>query len=178
MTKTPSLTSIKNTVGQFVSAIGVLLLSTLGSSAFADTYTFDLFHVDDIAYAYISNSLYTNQLIASSGFSYQGTGYVDISSFVQPGTNVINIQNFNGPAGWAIAWDLQQNGVSIGSYACGNWNAPAGGCNNDSYQQGLVYNQNVSFTAVPLPPSIWLLGGCLLGLAGASRRRNSAVASD
>lgn len=152
-----------NVRGLFRLAAAGLVLTASQAYA-ADIFDLRFFDVDDTMTAEISNSLFTNVEVNRANFS-QDNPYVDISSYVAPGANSLNIKLFNGPAGYTYGYDLRKNGVSIAMDQCGVWNTF--GCDNDRYAQGLVFTRQISFdgggmqdeatTAAVPEPSTWMM---------------------
>jgi len=167
-----------------VAAISAAVLFSLTiTKANASVYELQLFSVDDYMSAYITNSVYNQQLMLAEPF---GTNYpyVDISSYVEPGSNDITLALRNDIAGYAYTWNFTIDGVLYASGSCGNWNANAGGCNGNSYATGIVYTTDILFTEAspvsntPLPAALPLFATGLgaLGLFGWRRKRKNAAA--
>ena len=123
--------------------VGTALCSFSISEANASDYELQLFSVDDNMYAYITNSVYTDQLLISQGFS-SGNPYANISNYVEPGINIVTLELYNGPKGYSYDWNFGINGVLSASGSCGDWNTY--GCNYDSYAEGLVYVTDLLFS--------------------------------
>lgn len=142
-------------------------------------YTMRFFNVDDQMDGFISNNTHSESLFLSCNFGAD-CGVFDFTSFVTPGLNTLTIQDYNGPstgpvgpvsgnAGYTYGFDFQINGVTYDSVSCGTFNTF--GCDNNSYQTGLVYSHTIQFVAqseVPEPPTLALIA---IGLAGYGRLR-------
>ena len=157
---------------------GLIALGIVNPAVADPVYTLRFYNIDDQMSGYITNSNYTDQLIMQYNF-LQDSGYVDISSYVEPGLNDILITDFNGPAGWTYGYDFQIDGVTYDLGVCGNVNVY--GCDNNAYTPGLVYSHDIVFTdgpttAAPEPTTLVLLGTGLLGFGWLRRRkaRNAA----
>jgi hypothetical protein len=110
----------------------------------AHVYTLRFWNIDNVATAQITNSAYTNQqILTDSQYNPVDTGYVDISSYVRPGSNDVYIQLANTTDGWTISYDFQIDGISSSTYTCGV--AGSVGCNNNAYVSGVVYTQHIVF---------------------------------
>jgi hypothetical protein len=171
-------------------SMSAVLLGT-APQASANTYTLQFFQIDDVMTASITNSAYNQQQMLQESFAAAGP-VVDISSFVQPGFNDIHITDCNGPcpgftgnAGWAYGYIFQVNGMTYASAQCGVFNTY--GCNQNSYQQGIVFSTDITFTApggsgvsaTPLPPTwtMMFLGLGVLGFMGYRRKSKSTLAA-
>lgn len=127
-----------------------------------------LFNVDDIFTALITNSSFTNQQILQTAFG-NDSGLVDISSFVQPGTNLIHVSLFNDFGGWTYGFDFGINGTTFDSGSCGTTGVV--GCNNNdqAHQHQIAFTHDIQFqgpaSGVPEPSSAWFAALGLLTLA-------------
>jgi hypothetical protein len=161
---------------------GILLYLAAATSQGAGVYELRFYDVDDQMYGYISNSEFTHQLVLAKSFQQTAsgdTGLADISQFVRPGANTLLIEVWNGPAqgpfgpisgwaGWTYGWDFVVDGATVAGGQCGTWNSI--GCDNSSYTPGLVHTDSFTFTVVPVPTAVWMLGSAL-GVLGLVRRK-------
>ena len=145
-----------------------------------DSFAVRLYDVDDVMSAYITNSTYSKQLLFTANFN-QDFGYVDISSYVAPGTNDILLQLFNGPAGWTYGYDFTINGLSFEADHCGVFNTI--GCKDSDLSKGLVWAHDIVFdvqtTLQPIPEpgsAALVLAGLGMLLAFGSRLRRDVMA--
>jgi hypothetical protein len=146
------------------------LFSLAGTAHASVIYDLKSFKVDDEMTAKITNSDFNETLILDKTFG-PDYPYVDISSFVRPGSNKIDLALFNGPQGYTYGYDLRKNGVSLLSESCGIFNH--GGCDNNSTATGLVWTRSLTFTVASAVPelSTWAMMIAGIGLAGYGRRR-------
>ena len=158
------------------SAICAIVLGTgfLSTPASATVYTLDLYNVDDVMTAYITNSAYTNFEILQTTF-LQNSGAVNISAFVLPGMNDITIQDYNEGQGWTYGYNFSINSVPFAVGSCGTANIY--GCDNN--EQGpinsIAFSTEIKFNVSGVPEAgTWLM--MLFGFAGlgfAGYRRTS-----
>ena len=144
-------------------------------------YTMHFFHADDQMDGFITNSAHNQTLFLTCNFGAD-CGVFDFTSFVTPGINTLTVQDFNGPtvgplgpisgsAGYTYGFDFQIDGVTYDSASCGTFNTY--GCNNDSYQTGLVYSHTIQFNGpspVPSPGTFSLTAIGLLAFASIRRK--------
>lgn len=161
---------------KLILGIATCFFASISPAHAAALFDLRFFNVDDTMTANITNSDFSDQKILEIGFS-QNNPYVDISSFVRPGSNTLAINLFNGPSGYTYGYDFRKDGVSIASGQCGIFNTF--GCDNDSYAQGLVFTRNITFdggTAQPVPeqavpePATWLMMLLGFGVIGCAMR--------
>jgi hypothetical protein len=141
--------------------LGAGVVSTPVSAA---VYTLDLYNVDDVMTAYITNSTYTSQEILQATF-LQNTGSVNISGFVKPGMNDITIQDYNYYQGWTYGYNFSIDSVPFAVGSCGTANSY--GCDNNAQSpiNSIVFSTDVKFNVGGVPEaSTWTM--MLLGFAG------------
>lgn len=95
-----------------------------------------LSNIDDKAYAYVNGAL---KLIASY---QQDTGFVDVSSFLEPGPNTVRFVLGNLGLGWTYRFEIQKDGATVFSEACGQVGIL--GCMNNDATLGTVYDKTVT----------------------------------
>jgi hypothetical protein len=105
--------------------------------------------------------------------SSDGAIIASASGFAYPGSNAWNNSN-----GGALSFD---NSSAIGASTFVNFVfSPGLGLSDPNIPEAnkllgsasLAANGTFTFTAVPVPAAVWLLGSALLGMAGVSRRRS------
>ena len=90
----------------------------------------------------------SNQLVASA--TYGGdTGFVDVSSLIQLGTNSFSITVTNTTGGWTYGYQIMRNNVIVAQGQCGTVGVT--GCDDNSRALGLV---------AVLNPIVVVGGGC------------------
>jgi hypothetical protein len=123
-------------------AAAALFVSQTELNAKPIDYTIDILYVDDYLQTSISNSAGATY---SNTFKFGQSGIFDVTSDVRSGLNTLGFSLYNTDAGFSYGFELRENGIAVFSASCGTWNAPAGGCNGDSYQFGNVMNASVVF---------------------------------
>src|SRR3954469_4610778 len=107
---------MKNILMKLVLSVG--LISAAAPMYAAPVYTLRLFNVDDVLTAYITNSNFTHTQFLSANFNVD-TGFFDLSSFVRPGSNTLDLSLYNDHGGWTYGYDFRKDGVTVQSDSCG-----------------------------------------------------------
>jgi hypothetical protein len=136
----------------------VLAMAGLGLSATParaqNIFTLQLYNTDDLMTARITNSFYNGQIVLQNAYA-QDTGAVNITSFVKPGLNDLNIQDYNNLGGWGYGYIFKENGVTIAQGSCGFITTAPGafGCNGNSQTQTnqVVFNTDIIFQDLVSP---------------------------
>lgn len=132
-----------------------MLLFTAGEVGADPIFSLRLFNTDDTLRAYISNATYTHTPILTNGFMAD-TGLQDISSYLRPGSNRLELELQNLTSGYTYGYELRRDSAIIDSATCGQ--VGVAGCNSNDVQTGIVFEHSVTFGTTPLtaPDSLHL----------------------
>lgn len=153
-----------------IGACAAMIALAIASPATAQVYDLRLYNIDDVMTAEITNSEFTDLLIATA--YYPGNSYyTDITAFVRPGINTLSLELQNTGGGWTYGYDFRLDGVSIASGSCGQVGVV--GCDNNSYTLGTRFQSSIQFNAVAAvpEPATWAMMLFGFGVVGFSMRR-------
>jgi hypothetical protein len=97
-----------------------------------------LSNIDDNAQAYVNGVLRL-----TAGYT-QDTGFVDVSSSLQPGSNSLRFVLQNIGLGWTYNFEIRKDGATVFAEACGQVGVM--GCMNNDGTLGTVYDKTVTVT--------------------------------
>ena len=101
-------------------------------------YYVTLEKIDDSAKVYVNDSVVATK---SFGSSSQET---EITSHLRSGQNTVVFELTNTMSGYTYTYKLRKDSSYLVNETCGNFNIY--GCNNDSYQTGIVIRKENSIT--------------------------------
>ncbi|MGA3027199.1 MAG: TonB family protein [Bryobacteraceae bacterium] len=107
-----------------------------------DNLSLRLYNVDDYLQASLKNSAHDSQLVLEAT-ERRDTGFVDISSATQPGTNVLSLELKNYRGGYTYGYQLRSGATIVDQGVCGNVGVV--GCNNNDLTLGTVFVHKFSF---------------------------------